>query len=69
MHSYKDIFEREITKEQFERAKLHHGYIAAEDMEDIFDASERYGYGVYGPSAFERDGKYFVHFSLGSTCD
>lgn len=61
--------EREITKEQYERAMKNNGYIADEDGKDIFTISEMCGYGVYLPIAFERDGKYFVSFELGSSCD
>ena len=65
-----DVFTREITKEQFDRAlKYRNGYLTKEDMEVVFDESERYGYGVYGGGVIERDGKYYVRFSLGSTCD
>lgn len=62
-------YEREITKEQYERAMKYNGLIPDEDRGDIFTISELWGYGVYLPTAFERDGKYFVSFELGSSCD
>ncbi|MBP5362124.1 MAG: hypothetical protein J6Y71_03730 [Ruminococcus sp.] len=65
-----DIFYREISKEQFDRAQENRdGYLTKEDMEVVFDDSERYGYGVYGGKTMVKDGKYVVQFSLGSTCD
>ena len=65
-----DIFYREISKEQYERAQENrNGYLTKEDMEVVFDESERYGYGVYGTRVMIKDGKYVVQFSLGSTCD
>ena len=62
-------YERQITQEQYERARQNFGYITKADEEAVFTDSERYGYGVYGNHVFERDGQYFVSFSLGSTCD
>lgn len=61
--------EREITKEQYNRAKQNFGYIAKEDVCDVFTDSERLGYGVYSDSVYEENGKFFVAFLLGSTCD
>lgn len=60
---------REITKEQYERAQEHHGYIAEEDEEDIFTISELLGYGVYGTHVTKENGKYYVEYHIGSTCD
>lgn len=61
---------REITKEQYERAQENrNGYLTKEDMEVVFDDSERLGYGVYDTKTMIKDGKYVVQFSLGSTCD
>lgn len=60
---------REITKEQYERAKPNRNYIAVEDMADIFTVSELYGYGVYGARACKEDDKYYVYYSIGNSCD
>lgn len=60
---------REITKEQYNRAVENHRILTAIDRETVFSVCERYGYGVYGGSVSEDGGKYYVHFSLGSTCD
>ena len=64
-----DIFYREISKEQYERAQENRSYLTKEDMKVVFDDSERLGYGVYGTRVMIKDGKYVVQFSLGSTCD
>jgi predicted transcriptional regulator len=56
-------FKREITKEQYDRAVNDH------DASDIFSQAEVMGYGVYDEHYFEEDGKYYVSFELGSSCD
>ena len=61
--------EREITKEVYDHAKANRGYITADDSDRVFTISELIGYGVYGDQVFERDGKYYVSYSLGSSCD
>ena len=60
---------REITKEQYERAMQHNGYIAKEDESSIFTTAEIWGYGVYSTKVKEENGKYYVHYELGSSCD
>lgn len=61
---------KKITKEQYNRAiNEHNGYIAEEDMGDIFSQSEICGYGCYGARATIIDGEYYVTYWLGSTCD
>ena len=69
MRGIDEVLLREITAEQYERAKAKSGYLTEEDREVVFYPSELYGYGVYGGDVIERDGKYYVRFSLGSTCD
>lgn len=61
--------EREITKEQYNRAKQNYGSITKDDVNDVFSESERLGYGVYSDYVYELDGKFYVSFLLGSTCD
>lgn len=65
MTSYK----RSITKEQYERAMSARGYLTKEDRETVFTDSERLGYGVYDGMVCNKDGEYFVLYSLGSSCD
>ena len=60
---------REITKEQYERAMQQNGYITTADEKDIFTEAELCGWGVYSAKATMQDGKYYVKYRLGSTCD
>lgn len=62
-------YEKEITKEIYDRAKAKGGYIASEDMSKVFSRSQLCGYGVYTATVFERDGAYYCSFYLGSSCD
>ncbi len=60
---------REITREQFERG-VHNGrYLTKEDRDNVFTSSELYGYGVYGGTVSEENGRFYVLYELGSTCD
>lgn len=54
---------REITKEQAEKV------IHENDWSNIFSQSEVCGYGVYGERVREEDGKYYVEFYRGESCD
>lgn len=58
-----------ITKEQYERAMEHGGFIYWEDRRAIFDSAELDGYGVYLPMARKEGDEYYVSYELGSTCD
>lgn len=69
MRGIDEVHEREITKEQYDRAMQNHRYLVRDDMNFVFNEAERYGYGVYGGSVIEKEGKYYVQYSLGSTCD
>ena len=60
---------RKISKEIYERAMEHNGYIANEDEEKVFLPSEIWGYGVYGAQAKEENGEYYVYFSMGDSCE
>lgn len=54
---------KEITKEQYKRATEDN------DARGIFTVSEVCGYGIYGEYYYEKDGKYFVKYQLGTSCD
>lgn len=54
---------REITQEQYKRVINDH------DATGIFTPQEVCGYGVYNERYYEQDGKYFVSFQLGNSCD
>lgn len=67
--------ERPITKEQYERAQLNSGFIAKEDMHDIFTDDLLYGYGVYSPIVHKRyneatdETTYAVSYTTSTCCD
>lgn len=54
---------REITKEQYENVT------ERGDARGIFTDSEVMGYGVYSTRYYEKEGKFFVDFNLGDSCD
>lgn len=58
----KDIT-RQITEEQYFKAVNEH------DATDIFSEREVCGYGVYNERFYQTDGKYYVRYQLGSSCD
>ena len=62
-------YEREISKDIYERAMKHNGYVAKEDKDSVWDMAELHGYGVYDSRVSQRDGKYYVTFTMGSSCD
>lgn len=65
----------EVSKEVYERAKAKSGvemqsyYVTSDDKKQLFTEAELIGYGVYGCVVRKEDGKYMVHYSLGSSCD
>lgn len=60
---------KEITKEIYDRAIKNRNYIANEDKKRVWNMADLCGYGIYGDQVFEKDGKYFVKYWRGSTCD
>ena len=62
---------REITKEVYDRAMDHNGVISdKDDINAVFSISELCGYGVYNDRVSQgEDGKYYVNFYRGDTCD
>ena len=57
-------FERELTKEQWEK------YQRRELSKwDLFSESAIMGYGATIGSAYEKDGKYFIRCSMSDSCD
>ena len=61
--------EREITKDQYDRAMENHGYLADEDMDKVFTTAELCGYGVYGAVVSHYADRYVVRFEMGDSCD
>lgn len=62
-------YEKEISKEIYDKAVANNGTVPDSAYKDIFSVSELIGYGVYRVSAFEKDGKYFVKYQRGDSCD
>lgn len=57
-------FDRELTKEQWEQ------YQRGELTKyDVFSENAIMGYGASIGSAYEKDGKYYVHCSMSNSCD
>jgi hypothetical protein len=52
----------EITKEEYEKAQ-------AEGVYSIIPDSIAMGYGCYGASVSEHDGKYYLFYDRGDSCD
>ena len=53
---------REITKEEYDKANEKGPY-------SLIPESIVMGYGVYGAEVYEEDGKYFLSYSRGDSCD
>lgn len=60
---------REIDREQYNRAVENNGHIAQRDQKSVFTASEIYGYGVYYDTVYSKNGRFFVMFNRGESCD
>lgn len=54
---------KQITEEQYNKAVNEH------DVTGVFSQQEVCGYGVYNERYYAQDGKYFVSYQLGSSCD
>lgn len=67
--------EKPITKEQYERAQLNNGYIANQDMGDIFSQSELCGYGIMNAMGcvrydeYTQKTTYVVLYTTSTCCD
>lgn len=62
-------FDREITQEQYERAKVNNGFITEYDKLAVLTDAERLGYGATASSVYEKDGKYYVCCHRWNHCD
>lgn len=61
-------FTREITKEEYDRAKVKN--VVPKDIANKYIGVEFWcGYGVYGMGVEEKDGKYQLWFDTGESCD
>lgn len=60
---------KEITKEMYELAMKNHGRIPNNKKVEVFGIAIVCGYGLYGNEVYEENGKYFVRYDCGSSCD
>ena len=60
---------REISREIYDRAIANNGNIVKEDIDNVWTQADLYGYGVYSYGIYEKDGKCYVRFSTGTSCD
>ena len=60
---------KEISKEVYDRAIENNGVIPGNMEMEVFGPSICLGYGLYGTRVREEDGKYYVDYSRGSSCD
>ena len=61
--------EREITKDQYDRAMENHGLLCDEEMDKVCTPAELCGYGVYGAVVSHYADRYVVRFEMGDSCD
>lgn len=62
----------EITKEQYEEimeASNGRGFVPESLETRYFNVTILCGYGLYGTRVFEKDGKYYLWYKTGSSCD
>ena len=53
---------REISKEEYNKAMDESAYV-------LIDDSVKMGYGAYGAQVYEKDGKYYLYYRRGNSCD
>lgn len=58
---------REITKEIYDNAGGDGKPLRS--WKDVFTDAEVMGYGIYHPTVYEDDGKYYCRFYMGDSCD
>ena len=60
----------EISKEKYNKLqRMSYDEQEAELFPDGIPESWAMGYGYYGHSVFENNGKYYVQYKIGSSCD
>jgi len=63
---------KEISKEIYDNCKVFASGVRAlsdEDTKKVFSQSELLGYGIYNAYVHEKDGKYFIKYDQGDSCD
>lgn len=60
---------REITQDQYKRALSNGKCLTKEDKQEVFSEKELYGYGVYSTQVYAENGKTYVQYCRGDSCD
>lgn len=60
---------KEISKEVYDKAMENNGHIPSNMEVEVFGMAICAGYGLYGTRVRETDGKYYVDYTRGSSCD
>ena len=59
----------EIEKDLYEQIHAHGDIMTKAEENEYFSDAIRWGYGLYGTYVFEKDGKYWLKYSRGDSCD
>lgn len=60
---------KEITPEQYKRALANGKCLTWGDKQDVFTPRELYGYGIESTQVYAEDGKTYVQYVRGDSCD
>ena len=60
---------KEITEDQYKRAISNGKCLTKEDKQEVFTEKELYGYGIYSTQVYAENGKTYVQYVRGDTCD
>lgn len=64
---------KELTKEQWEECtyvdQIGRRHIRHDKEDKVFSDAVIWGYGLYGTSCYEQDGKYICEYNIGNSCD
>lgn len=60
---------KEITEDQYKRALSNGKCLTKEDKQEVFTEKELYGYGIYSTRVYAKNGKTYVQYVRGDSCD
>ena len=61
--------EKEVSKDIYDSARKHNGYLTDDDKKKVFDNCDLCGYGIYGARVYTKGDKYYCTYYRGSSCD
>jgi hypothetical protein len=67
-----NYYTMEISKEFYDKCQKEtggRGFVPEKFESEIFSKAQLCGYGIYGTNIYEKDGKYYCHYDMGSSCD